>query len=213
MSKTFQNLILMVVIFWYPVSGSHAALSGVSRGNFELSGSICPIVSSPAEAHASRHALPDWQGARMRRDAAVDRLGEEVSMNTEGIDDISSLPELDAEWVVRDFGNDEESYRAVADMFLSDLAALRQSLVRAPGESVATLMPAIHEIANSLGVIGARRGAAQVRDAERRLRQGEALSLQNVQAMSGQALDLAEAALRAWLQGSGLEVQAPPPGH
>lgn len=130
-------------------------------------------------------------------------------MSNMWLDDISSLPELDAEWVVRDLGDDLEAYRAVADMFLDDLSAMRISLARSLGESAQALVPTIHEIANSLGVIGARRGAAQVRDAERRIRQGEAVSVEGVQAQAQQALDLAEAALRAWLFATSGGVQPP----
>jgi len=96
-------------------------------------------------------------------------------------------------------GCDEDAYRAVADMFLEDLAVMRGSLTRASGGSAADLVPIIHEVANSLGVIGARRGAARVRYTERRLREGEVMSAADVAAVSQQALDQAEAALRRWL--------------
>lgn len=120
-------------------------------------------------------------------------------MDGNEITDWCKLPELDADWVVRDLGNDEEAYRAVAGMFLEDLPAMHKSLDRISDKSAMALVPAIHEIANSLGVIGAQRGAALVRDAERRLRQGEAVSPQDLCALSHGALDRAEAALREWL--------------
>ena len=130
-------------------------------------------------------------------------------MNINDADDASHLPELDAEWVVRDMGNDEEAYRAVADMFLEDLAVMRDALNRSTGDSATKLLPAIHEAANSLGVIGARRGAAVVRGTERRIRQGEGMTLDSAKTVVQHELDRAEAALRAWLLGAGPVGQAP----
>ena len=134
-------------------------------------------------------------------------------MNINGIEDISMLPVLDADGVVRDMGNDMESYRAVADMFLEDLTVMRNALARATGASAASLVPAIHEAANSLGVIGARRGAAVVRNTERRIRQGEAMSLASAKAVIQRELEQTEAALRAWLLGAGPSGQGPPPDN
>lgn len=131
-------------------------------------------------------------------------------MNINGFEDISTLPVLDAEWVVRDMGNDMEAYRAVADMFLEDLTVMSTALDRANGESAACLVPAIHEAANSLGVIGARRGAAVVRNTERRIRQGEAIPLASAKTLVQRELERAEVALRVWLLSAGPDGQVPP---
>jgi HPt (histidine-containing phosphotransfer) domain-containing protein len=130
-------------------------------------------------------------------------------MNSNENDDRCELPELDADWVVRDLGDDEEAYRAVAGMFLEDLPAMHHSLDRINDQSAVALVPAIHEVANSLGVIGARRGAALVRDAERRVRQGEAMSPQDLRGLSHRALDRAEVALCEWLGQADLGVKHP----
>ena len=75
------------------------------------------------------------------------------------------LPLLDADAVVRDLGNDLEIYHEVVAMFLEDLVVVRAALAAAL--SVAALLPVIHEAANSLGVIGALRGAQQLRATEK----------------------------------------------
>jgi hypothetical protein len=113
-------------------------------------------------------------------------------------DDISAVgPLLDADAVVRDLGNDREIYCEVAALFLEDLGTVRAAL--AAELPVGALLPVIHEAANSLGVIGALRGAQQVRATEQRLREGQAITLTEVRRVAAQALDDAEAALRSWL--------------
>ena len=64
-------------------------------------------------------------------------------MKINGDEGISDLPDLDAESVVRDMGNDTESYRAVADMFLEDLNVMRNALAGSSCESAAGLLPAV----------------------------------------------------------------------
>ena len=115
------------------------------------------------------------------------------------IEEFYDLPVLDADWVVRDMGDDAESYREVASMFLKDLPVLRATLARGARSSSAALISVIHEVANSLGVIGARRGTARVRLAERRLREGAQIDLLWVEQLAVEALALAEEALLAWM--------------
>jgi len=115
------------------------------------------------------------------------------------IEEFYDLPVLDADWVVRDMGDDPESYREVASMFLKDLPVLRATLAQGARSSSAALISVIHEVANSLGVIGARRGTARVRLAERRLREGAQIDLLWVEQLAVEALALAEEALLAWM--------------
>ncbi len=113
-----------------------------------------------------------------------------------GFDD---LPILDADWVVRDMGHDAEGYREVAAMFIEDLPILRARLaVSASGTSEA-LVAAMHEVANSLGVIGARRGAARARFIERCLRDGSETDMLAIERLALEALSSTEAALQVWL--------------
>ena len=115
------------------------------------------------------------------------------------IEEFYDLPVLDADWVVRDMGDDPESYREVASMFLKDLPVLRATLAQGARSSSAAFISVIHEVANSLGVIGARRGTARVRLAERRLREGAQIDLLWVEQLAVEALALAEEALLAWM--------------
>ena len=120
-------------------------------------------------------------------------------METNEALDLDTLPVLDADWVVRDMGQDAEGYREVASMFLEDLGVSRASLLRGADGAALALLPMIHELANSLGVIGARRATAQVRQTEHRLRSGEVLIAREVVQQAVQWLDEAEIALRAWM--------------
>ncbi len=116
-----------------------------------------------------------------------------------GFDD---LPILDADWVVRDMGHDVEGYREVAAMFIEDLPILRARLALGASSTSAALVAVIHEVANSLGVIGARRGAAHVRMTERCLREGSEMDLLAIEHVAVDALSSAESALQAWLSAS-----------
>ena len=120
-------------------------------------------------------------------------------METNELVDPDSLPVLDADWVVRDMGQDIEGYREVASIFLEDIGVSRAGLLAGVDGAAVVLLPLIHELANSLGVIGARRGTALVRRTEHRLRSGESLTAQEVVHQSVDMLDEAEAALRAWM--------------
>ncbi len=120
-------------------------------------------------------------------------------MDTNEVVDPDSLAVLDADWVVRDMGQDVEGYLEVAEIFLEDLAASRAGLSSGAGGTAVALLPLIHELANSLGVIGARRGTALVRRTEHSLRNGVPLTAGEVSGQSLRVLDEAEAALRAWM--------------
>jgi hypothetical protein len=116
-----------------------------------------------------------------------------------GFDD---LPILDADWVVRDMGHDVEGYREVAAMFIEDLPILRARLALSASSTPAALVAVIHEVANSLGVIGARRGAARVRMTERCLREGSDMDMLAIERVAVEDLSSAESALQAWLAAS-----------
>jgi len=116
-----------------------------------------------------------------------------------GFDD---LPILDADWVVRDMGHDLEGYREVAAMFIEDLPILRARLAASASSSSEALVAAIHEVANSLGVIGAKRGAARARAIERCLRDGSETDLLAIERLAIEALSSTEVALQAWLAAS-----------
>jgi hypothetical protein len=60
----------------------------------------------------------------------------------------------------------------------------------------------IHEVANSMGVIGAWRGVCAVRAIERRVRAGEVMAPQRVTEVVLQHLDEAVQALQSWLAGA-----------
>ena len=122
-------------------------------------------------------------------------------MNLDDCSDCTTLPVLDAAWVVRDMGDDVAGYRDVAGFFAEDVRAMREE-IRAAGErSALAMVPVIHEVANSMGVVGGWRGVCAVRSIERRLRAGEVLGPQQITETVLQHLDATVAALLAWLKG------------
>ena len=109
------------------------------------------------------------------------------------------LPILDVAMTMRDMNDDGEIYREVAAVFLDDAGAQRARLERAAGDK-AEVIAAIHEVANSLGIIGARRGEQAVRNAERQLLDGELADADDAARLTVEALAEATAALAAWLR-------------
>ncbi|MDH4393173.1 MAG: hypothetical protein QE285_17345 [Aquabacterium sp.] len=120
-------------------------------------------------------------------------------MKLDDSSDCSTLPVLDASWVVRDMGDDLEGYRDVAGFFVEDVGSMREQVRAAAAVSALAMVPVIHEVANSMGVIGAWRGVCMVRALERRIRAGEALDSQSVKDTVMQCMDDSVQALRAWL--------------
>ena len=89
-----------------------------------------------------------------------------------------------------------------AAMFIEDLPILRARLALSASSTPAALVAVIHEVANSLGVIGARRGAARVRMTERCLREGSDMDMLAIERVAVEDLSSAESALQAWLAAS-----------
>jgi len=116
--------------------------------------------------------------------------------------DCTTLKVLDAEWVVRDMGDDLEGYRDVAGFFVEDVKSMREQIVSAGTQAGVDMVPAIHEVANSMGVVGAWRGVCALRTIERRLRAGDTMDPPLVAATVLQHLDATVQALNAWLAGS-----------
>jgi len=129
---------------------------------------------------------------------------ESDQMNSSaGATQIETLPLLDAENAIRDMGADQEGYCEVSAIFLEELPALLDLLeLRSHGAS-ATILPVIHEAANSLGVIGASRGEQRLRELEAVLRMSGGVTAQEASQSASAALQQAAGALRAWLAALG----------
>lgn len=110
-----------------------------------------------------------------------------------------SLPILDVVRVMRDMNDDGEIYREVATVFLEDARPQRERLERVAGDPAAAIA-AIHEVANSLGIIGALRGEQAVRQAEHRLFDNGSVDVHGAVRLAIEALAEAEVALTAWLR-------------
>ncbi len=112
-----------------------------------------------------------------------------------------ALPVLDTNLVIADMGQDRDAYSELAEVFLIELPKTLSALERASaGANPAALLALIHEACNSLGVIGAMRGAAQTRALERRWRQGEPVPTDQASEIVRSALLEAETALTQWLE-------------
>ncbi len=113
-----------------------------------------------------------------------------------------ALPVLNADQVMRDMNDDGEIYREIAQVFLEDALVQRARLTAAGGDRDAAVA-ALHEVANSLGIIGASRGEQVVRLAEQRLLGGAAEDAIGATVLTAiAALDEAQQALQSWLYGS-----------
>lgn len=111
------------------------------------------------------------------------------------------LPVLDTAGAILNLGSDE-IYQELARIFLQDLPAMRDRLGQAGAvPALPALIAGVHEVANSLGIIGALRGERLTRRLEQQLREeGDASAPAVAQAVL-QALQQAEAALVDWLRG------------
>lgn len=110
------------------------------------------------------------------------------------------LPVLDTAGAILNLGSDE-IFRELAQIFLQDLPAMQDRLGRAGAvPALPELIAAVHEAANSLGIIGALRGESLTRRLEQQLRDGGDASAAAVADAVREALRQAEAALVGWLQ-------------
>ena len=111
------------------------------------------------------------------------------------------LPVLNAEQVMRDMNDDGEIYREVAQVFLED-AHVQHGHLATVGSDRSAAIAIIHEVANSLGIIGASRGEQAVRLAERQLLDNPAADSAAAVLTAMSALTQAQLALSDWMAGS-----------
>lgn len=86
-------------------------------------------------------------------------------------DVFDSLPVLDAQTRIAEFGGDVEGYDEVAEMVLLEGDAMLRSLRDAPIAGRFSLAEVLHEVANNCAMVGAARCALLTRAVEIRLRQ------------------------------------------
>jgi len=111
----------------------------------------------------------------------------------------SELPEIDIDAAIASMENDVEGYAAIADVFIEECAPTQLALERAVASGTANLLPILHEIANSLDVVGATQSGRMVRDLELRLHEGDTLDATVVAGLASRALTKAAQELRAWI--------------
>lgn len=116
-------------------------------------------------------------------------------------------PLLDSQAAIQDLGGDLEGYLEVSAVFLDDLQVQMERLDSRSQSTPAAILPVIHEVANSLGVIKALRSEQQVRQLERRMRGAGDISAQAAADITRQALLSAREALLAWLSAHGPQPQ------
>ena len=85
-------------------------------------------------------------------------------------DDFDSLPVLDADTRIAEFGGDTQGYDEVAEMVLFEGDAMLRSLRKASAAGSAALAAALHEVANNCAMVGGQRCALLTRAVEVKLR-------------------------------------------
>ena len=88
-----------------------------------------------------------------------------------------TLPVLDAQTRIEEFGGDVEGYDEVAAMVLHEGDAMRRWLREAPVAGRLVLAEALHEVANNCAIVGAQRCALLTRAVEIQLRQSTRLDV------------------------------------
>lgn len=81
-----------------------------------------------------------------------------------------TLPVLDVQTRIAEFGGDIKGYDEVAEMALLEADAMRRWLREAPVAGRLVLLEALHEVANNCAMVGAQRCALLTRAVEIKLR-------------------------------------------
>ena len=81
-----------------------------------------------------------------------------------------TLPVLDVQTRIAEFGGDLKGYDEVAEMVLLEADAMRRWLCEAPVAGRLVLVEALHEVANNCAMVGAQRCALLTRAVEIKLR-------------------------------------------
>ena len=81
-----------------------------------------------------------------------------------------TLPVLDVQTRIAEFGGDIKGYDEVAEMVLLEADAMRRWLREAPVAGRLVLLEALHEVANNCAMVGAQRCALLTRAVEIKLR-------------------------------------------
>lgn len=109
---------------------------------------------------------------------------------------------LDPERVIAEMECDADAYREIVDVFLQELPVMHASIDAAEASGhVNRVLSALHEIANSLGIVGGTRGESVVRGLEAELYEDPtSVALSEATRIARGCLDECAIALRAWLQ-------------
>lgn len=97
-----------------------------------------------------------------------------------------------------DLDGDLETFRELAVIFDEERPSQEAQLV-AGATSAAALLPVLHEVANTLAVIGARLYSQHIRAGEEELRAGKACDTRMLAQSASQAMRRTSAALSRWL--------------
>lgn len=116
-------------------------------------------------------------------------------------EDFKFLPLLDPQKVIEDMEGDAEAYVEIARVFLEELQPASRALDAAVQSGLdERLLAALHEIANSLAIIGASRGEHRVRALEMTLYENAcALPAEESAQLARDCLNEAAAELQSWL--------------
>jgi HPt (histidine-containing phosphotransfer) domain-containing protein len=106
---------------------------------------------------------------------------------------------IDFAEAISSLDGDREAYREIAGIFLEETAPMLESLRRAASLDAAAMVSVLHEVASSLGAIGAMKASRTVRTMETRLFMRRGGDLQDMASEAAQLTLDAASALDCWL--------------
>lgn len=121
-------------------------------------------------------------------------------MHEIGCVDPSDQEPIDFDRVLVDMAHDPEGFIAVCEVFLEEYPKTLEDLAGMARTDRPELLAVLHEVANSLGVVGAYSHAMTVRQMEVALQEGASLSLEDLARFAAQSLSLAASAIEGFIE-------------
>jgi hypothetical protein len=107
---------------------------------------------------------------------------------------------IDFDRVLADMAHDPEGFIAVCEVFLEECPRTLGELAGTARTDREELLGVLHEVANSLGVVGAYSAATIVRQMEMALREGAPLSLEDLAIFAAQSLVRVASAIEGFIE-------------
>ena len=106
---------------------------------------------------------------------------------------------IDFSEAIASLDGDRDAYREIAGIFLEETAPMLDALKRAADRDAAAMVDVLHEVASSLGAVGAMQAARVVRAMETKLFMGRGGDLKEMANEAAQLTIDAASVLDCWL--------------